>query len=60
MQSFYAPESLPEDIKQEIAEVAYSYWESRGHEDGHDVDDWLMAEQEVMRRHRAAEYASAA
>ena len=41
-----------EDNTQEIAEVAYSYWESRGCEDGHDVEDWLMAEQEVMRRHR--------
>jgi len=45
-------DSAPEDYTQEIAEVAYSYWESRGGEDGHDVEDWLTAEQEVMRRHR--------
>lgn len=43
----------PEDYTPEIAEVAYSYWESRGREDGHDLEDWLMAEQEVQRRHRA-------
>jgi len=42
------PES--DDLQQEIAEVAYSYWESRGREDGHDVEDWLAAEQEIMRR----------
>ena len=42
----------PEDYSGEISAVAYSYWESRGREDGHDVEDWLAAEQEVMRRHR--------
>ena len=42
---------MPEEHTQEIAEVAYSYWESRGREDGHDIDDWLSAEQEVQRRH---------
>jgi Protein of unknown function (DUF2934) len=41
----------PEEHAQEIAEVAYSYWESRGREDGRDVEDWLTAEQEVKRRH---------
>ncbi len=41
-----------EDYRQEIAEVAYSYWESRGCEDGHDIEDWLAAEQEVIRRRR--------
>ena len=41
-----------EGYNDEISEVAYSYWESRGRENGHDVEDWLMAEQEVIRRHR--------
>ncbi|MBZ5605304.1 MAG: DUF2934 domain-containing protein [Acidobacteriia bacterium] len=45
-------QTAPEDYNQEIAEVAYSYWESRGRDDGHDIEDWLMAEQEVVRRHR--------
>ena len=35
----------------EVAQVAYTYWETRGRIDGHDVEDWLMAEQEVLRRH---------
>lgn len=43
--------SIPDDYGNEIAEVAYSYWETRGRVDGHDVEDWLMAEQEVIRRH---------
>lgn len=40
-----------EDMQRdEIARIAYSYWQSRGCEDGHDVEDWLMAEDEVLRR----------
>lgn len=34
----------------EIALLAYTYWQDRGCEDGHDVEDWLAAEQEVRRR----------
>jgi Protein of unknown function (DUF2934) len=36
--------------QKEIALIAYSYWQSRGCPDGHDVEDWLMAEQEVLSR----------
>jgi hypothetical protein len=41
----------PEAYRDEIALVAYSYWQSRGCASGHDVEDWLMAEEEVLRRH---------
>lgn len=41
----------PGNYVDEIARVAYTYWETRGRVDGHDVEDWLMAEQEVLRRH---------
>lgn len=37
--------------QEEIALVAYSYWQSRGCVDGYDLEDWLMAEQEVQARH---------
>jgi Protein of unknown function (DUF2934) len=37
--------------QEEIALIAYSYWQSRGCVDGYDVEDWLMAEQEVEARH---------
>ena len=42
-------EDLHDDENEEIARVAYSYWETRGREDGHDMEDWLLAEQEVIR-----------
>jgi len=32
----------------EIRRRAYSFYEQRGKKDGHDVDDWLQAEQEVL------------
>ena len=35
---------------QEIALLAYAYWQDRGCQDGHDVEDWLLAEQEVRKR----------
>ena len=35
----------------EIAQLAFSLYESRGRQDGHDVEDWLRAEQELLRRH---------
>src|SRR5262249_31228468 len=42
-QPFPTPEEPPQ--------VAYSLYESRGRQDGHDVEDWLRAEQEPVRRY---------
>jgi hypothetical protein len=33
----------------EIARLAYYFYETRGRQDGHDVDDWLSAERELTR-----------
>lgn len=33
----------------EIAQVAFHLYESRGRQDGHDVEDWLRAEEELGR-----------
>lgn len=33
-----------------IANLAYSYWESRGGKGGSPWDDWFRAEQELKRR----------
>jgi len=36
----------------EIARLAYHFYETRGRRDGHDVDDWISAEQELTRHYR--------
>lgn len=35
-----------------IREVAYGYFVERGCAEGHDLDDWLMAEQKVAESRR--------
>jgi len=35
------------DRNEQIAQLAYQYWENRGREDGFDLEDWLRAEQEL-------------
>jgi hypothetical protein len=37
------------DLEQEIRCRAYELYEWRGREDGHEVEDWLQAEAELMR-----------
>ena len=41
-----------EQQREEVARLAHSYWQSRGCIDGHDMEDWLMAEQEVLSRRK--------
>lgn len=36
--------------KTRIAALAYVLYEQRGREDGHDLDDWLEAEQRIVSR----------
>jgi hypothetical protein len=38
--------------RDEIAQLAYQLYESRGWQDGNDLDDWLRAEQ-ILARHYA-------
>ena len=35
-------------VEEEIAELAYSFWEARGFQGGSPEDDWLRAERELM------------
>jgi len=35
----------------ELAQLAFSLYESRGRQDGHNIEDWLRAEQELVRRY---------
>ena len=34
----------------EIAKLAYSYWEARGYQGGSSEEDWLRAEQELSTK----------
>lgn len=38
--------------RDEIAELAYHFYDTRGRRNGQDVDDWLAAEQELTRHYR--------
>jgi hypothetical protein len=40
----------PAQSSDEIAIRAHQYWEERGRQHGHDVEDWLRAEQEIKQR----------
>ncbi len=41
-------------LRDEIALLAYSYWEERGCQGGSAEDDWLRAEQVVLSRYGSA------
>ncbi|WHZ27749.1 MAG: hypothetical protein OJF51_002546 [Nitrospira sp.] len=37
-----------EDVRGRIAVLAFQLYEQRGRRDGHDVEDWLQAEQRIL------------
>jgi hypothetical protein len=39
----------PQQIEEDIRLRAYELYEMRGREDGHDLDDWLRAEEEMIQ-----------
>ena len=43
---------VPINVEEEIRRRAYELYEQRGYSAGHETDDWLIAEQEVMQRYR--------
>ncbi len=43
------PEIDPQTIEQEIRCRAYELYGQRGREEGHDLDDWLRAEEEIVQ-----------
>ncbi|HKE62527.1 MAG TPA: DUF2934 domain-containing protein [Nitrospira sp.] len=43
--------SSPDDVHYRIARLAYSLYEQRGGEHGHDVEDWIQAERTVLASH---------
>ncbi len=38
----------PIDIREQVRRRAFELYEQRGREDGHDIDDWLQAESELI------------
>jgi len=38
--------------RDEIARLAYHFYETRGRRDGRDLDDWLAAERELTRHYQ--------
>jgi hypothetical protein len=49
-----APVPAPAPSYDDIANLAYSYWEARGYHGGSPDEDWLRAEQELRTRAAAA------
>ena len=45
--SFAAAAPAPDPAFDEVAQLAYSYWEARGYQGGSSEEDWLRAEQEL-------------
>jgi Protein of unknown function (DUF2934) len=39
--------SPSDDWRARVAVLAYSFYQRRGHEDGHDVEDWIQAEKTI-------------
>jgi Protein of unknown function (DUF2934) len=37
-------------LQDKIRQRAYELYEVRGREDGHDVEDWLQAEEEILQQ----------
>jgi hypothetical protein len=42
--------SDPQELEHEIRLRAQQLYEEGGREDGHDLDDWLRAEEEITRK----------
>jgi hypothetical protein len=42
--------SDPQGLEEQIRRRSFELYEERGREDGHEVDDWLRAEQEITRK----------
>jgi hypothetical protein len=40
---------LTTETRERVSQRAFQLYEARGREDGHDVEDWLQAQQEVIR-----------
>ena len=44
----------PSQLEERVRQRAYELYEARSREDGHELDDWLKAEAEIVGTHRKA------
>jgi len=42
--------SESQELENQIRQHAYELYEARGREDGHDLEDWLRAEEEITAK----------
>ena len=42
------------DVQEQVRRRAFELYELRGREDGHDLDDWLQAESEIVQQRTKA------
>ena len=54
--AFQPPESIIDSLER-IRCRAYALYELRGRKDGHDIDDWLQAESEILSDEETAKAA---
>jgi hypothetical protein len=38
------------ELKEKIRQRAYELYEARGRDDGHELEDWLRAEEEILEQ----------
>lgn len=48
------PVDPPQPTSEEIAKLAYSYWEARGCQGGSPEEDWFRAQRELLEQLNAA------
>jgi hypothetical protein len=46
---YTGPRTAP--TRDEIAQLAFTFYESHGWQDGHDTEDWVRADQELVRHY---------
>jgi len=45
-------EQVSPELQEQVRSRAYELYEQRGRADGHDLDDWLQAESEIIQNKR--------
>jgi hypothetical protein len=44
----------PLDLREQVRRRAFELYEQRGREEGHELDDWLQAESEIVKQQAKA------